>query len=476
MRLSTKAGRRPLLERLASIIHRASERGRDSVGVALQTEDGGFVQVKKLGHRISAEELEEALGGREAVACVFNCRAEPTTEWLRVRDPGLTQPFVHGGVAVTHNGTVANDRELEAELGVEKPSPIDSSVIPVLLSSAWDGSLGGLARTLGGRLVGSYALVVLRSDKPGVMWLATNYKPLYYSYDPELGAVFASSYDTHLTKGGPVWAEAPVRRVEPYTVVEVNARGGYERRASILGPPGGRALVVCSGGLDSTTTAAHLKKLGLDVTIIHFAYGHLAEERERRAVESVADYLGAPLLLVETSLFKLARRSPLLGEGRVNTRRAGEEGAEFAHEWVPARNLVFLSAAMAVADAEGYDYVAMGTNMEEAGAYPDNEEEMYRLFNTVSPYTTSPGRVVRVVNPVGHMVKHEIVGLGLRIRAPLHLTWSCYLNKERHCGSCGPCYMRRHAFKMNKVRDPVGYELPPEQEEEFWAGCSDYPL
>lgn len=60
--------------------------------------------------------------------------------------------------------------------------------------------------------------------------------------------------------------------------------------------------------------------------------------------------------------------------------------------------------------------------------------------------------------PVGNLVKHEIVKMGLQIGAPLHLTWSCYEGGDKHCGKCGPCYMRKTAFEINGVKDPVEYE------------------
>ncbi len=85
--------------------------------------------------------------------------------------------------------------------------------------------------------------------------------------------------------------------------------------------------------------------------------------------------------------------------------------------------------------------------------------EFIRLLNKVMPYAVGPNKHVELLMPVGgHLVKHEIVKLGLEVGAPLHLTWSCYDNGgERHCGRCGPCYMRRWAFRINGgVRDPRG--------------------
>ncbi|MEM3516084.1 MAG: 7-cyano-7-deazaguanine synthase, partial [Saccharolobus sp.] len=198
---------------------------------------------------------------------------------------------------------------------------------------------------------------------------------------------------------------------------------------------------------------------GNDVVLLHFNYRHKAEEREREAVRKIAEYLQVPLIEIDTDLFKMIGHSTLIkGGGDIVKDRSGEEGAEFAHEWVPARNLIFLSVAIAIAESNGFDAVASGINLEEAGAYPDNEMEFIRLLNKLSPYATGPNKKVEVLMPVGNLVKHEIVKLGYEIGAPLHLTWSCYEGGQKHCGKCGPCYMRKMAYKINGLKDPIAYE------------------
>ena len=138
----------------------------------------------------------------------------------------------------------------------------------------------------------------------------------------------------------------------------------------------------------------------------------------------------------------------------------GRAGAKLPHEWVPARNWVMSSVAGAVADALGYDSIALGTNLEEGGAYPDNTQEFIRIMSQASSLGTRARAIVEA--PVGHLVKHEIVRLGLQVGAPLHLTWSCYRNGPLHCGQCGPCFMRKTAFRMNGVEDPIRYLDEPE--------------
>jgi 7-cyano-7-deazaguanine synthase len=117
-----------------------------------------------------------------------------------------------------------------------------------------------------------------------------------------------------------------------------------------------------------------------------------------------------------------------------------------------------LSVATAFAEAKGFDVIVLGNNMEEAGAYPDNEPEFIRRFNEVLPFAVGANKQVRVIMPVGDLMKHEIVKMGFENGAPMELTWSCYKNGNKHCGKCGPCFMRRTAFEINNINEVIEYE------------------
>ena len=196
--------------------------------------------------------------------------------------------------------------------------------------------------------------------------------------------------------------------------------------------------------------------MGLEVSMIHFQYGSRAEAPEVRAVQAVSERMGWPLTLFPLPVYKPGD-SPLLDHNSAVA--GGEAGAEFAHEWVPARNLLLLSVATAYAEAHGFTHLILGNNLEEAGAYPDNEPEFIDKFNDLLPFAVGDGKSMEVDMPVGNMMKHEIVALGKSIDAPLDLTWSCYRAGELHCGTCGPCYMRRTAFEINNLPEVIQYDL-----------------
>lgn len=208
-----------------------------------------------------------------------------------------------------------------------------------------------------------------------------------------------------------------------------------------------------SGNILINGLAAALLDEGYRVRLLHFSYGARASGPEADRVPRIAEALGAEHDRLVIGYEKLAGGSPLLDD--VSEIAGSVAGAEYAHEWVPARNLVMISSAVAYAEANGFHYVALGNNLEESGAYPDNEEQFTHLLDLVCDYAVHEGYFVRIVSPVGHLMKHEIVALGARLGVPWHLTWSCYQGGDRHCGRCGPCYMRRTAFERNGLSDPV---------------------
>ncbi len=214
---------------------------------------------------------------------------------------------------------------------------------------------------------------------------------------------------------------------------------------------------MCSGGLDSTTSAAHALHVdGCDITILYFRYGCRAELREIEAVQRIAHALGVPARLEDMRWLAGIGGSVLTSlEGDVSQR---DQGAEYAHEWVPARNLLMIAAAAALCDAQGFDRIYLGLNLEESAAYPDNTIEFYEKLNEVMPLATLRRPVIH--NPLARMMKWQIVRYAYQIGAPIQHSWSCYLAGKHHCGQCGPCYMRQRAHRMTGLPDTVLYETP----------------
>jgi 7-cyano-7-deazaguanine synthase len=223
-----------------------------------------------------------------------------------------------------------------------------------------------------------------------------------------------------------------------------------------------RCLVICSGGLDSTTAATHALKVdGREPTLLHFRYGCHAEAREVEAIRNIASALGVESILAELSWLKQLGGSSLTDP---QASIAGPvEGAEFPHEWVPARNLVMVAYAAALCDARGIREIYMGLNLEEGAVYPDNTVEFYERLNSLLPLATLSRPVIRM--PLARMMKWQIVRHAHAIGAPIHLSWSCYRSGPLHCGQCGPCYLRRTAHAMMNLPDSVQYADTYDQPE-----------
>jgi len=424
------------------IFERSSERGRDGFGYEVRS-DSGLTDRCKLLERHSANyvhiPLLKSYSNRTSI--IANFRAEPTTEYILNKQKDDQQPYSLNGWSIVHNGTIANDKELRTN---KVPTSIDSASIVETIGPAV--TFGDFCEAIE-KLKGSYAILGLNNSSS--IFLAANYRPIWYA-ETEFGYFFASARDYFPSDCYP-------HMVDPYSAM-VFDRGD---KTTLVGsrslPRGGsgRALVVCSGGLDSTVAATYAKKHYNHTELIHFQYGSRAEGPEVKAVQNVANELAVPCTLFPLPVYKPSD-SPLLQKDSVIA--GGEEGAEFAHEWVPARNLLLLSVATAYAEANNFDTIVLGNNLEEAGAYPDNEPEFIARFNDLLPFAVGANKRMEVIMPVGNLMKHEIVKLGVELGAPLDKTWSCYRAGELHCGVCGPCYMRRTAFNINKFEEVITYE------------------
>jgi 7-cyano-7-deazaguanine synthase len=390
-----------------------------------------------------------------------NRRAEPTTEWVKDKTELDTQPFhTPGGWNVVHNGTIANDKDLVAALqgrtGWFPPrTSIDTEAVGIALdvfTQEGQSHLGAVDLAVRS-LRGSFALLMAHDSDPGTIWYAVNYKPLWIA-DVGGGIVVASQRHYFPDRG--VYGIAP-QEVPPYTMGRITLNGGMEVLQSLYAPRSDRVLVVCSGGLDSTVAATKYVREGADVTLLHLMYGARAEGQEVLSVKEIASTLGCKAQFLATSFFQQNAQSTLTDpDAEIVTGFGGEEGAEYGHEWVPARNTVMIALALAYAEANEFDILVLGNNLEESGGgYPDNEQEFINRWNDLIPFAVKPYANIVIEQPLGSLMKHEIVAMGITLDAPFDATWSCYSGGDHHCGTCGPCFMRRTAFEMNGAVDPV---------------------
>ena len=431
---------------VSELMANSLERGRDGVGLSSLNHNGEFKF-----HRAVAGKQEGSTHYAGVTSVIGNTRAEPTTEYVAKKELTDQQPYALGGWSIVHNGTIANDKELRT---YELETSIDSAAIVETLDGYYDPThpFPSFAAFIDAIKVlkGSYAILAQHSSDPSRIFYACNYRPIWLFRSKS--SVFLGSSRSMLGSDG---AHVDREMLQPYSLgyvtVDNVVRIPIEKEAENK-----KTLVVASGGLDSTVAAAMCKASGLDVTLAHFTYGSRAQAPELKAVKEIAKAMDVPYRVIDMPVYS-PEDSPLLqADSEI---AGGEEGAEFAHEWVPARNLVMLAFATAYAEANGFQRLVLGNNMEEAGAYPDNEPEFIDRFNDLLDFAVGSSANLRVIMPVGNLMKSEIVAQGLKVNAPMDKTWSCYRSGEKHCGTCGPCFMRRTAFEINNEPEVIEYDV-----------------
>lgn len=216
------------------------------------------------------------------------------------------------------------------------------------------------------------------------------------------------------------------------------------------------AVVLVSGGLDSCVVAACAAQ-DYKLAFLHVKYGQRTEDRELKAFNNIADYYQANHRLVcKLDYLKEIGGSSLVDQNlKVPT---GLSECGIPSTYVPFRNAQFLSAAVAWAEVLGAEKIFIGAVAEDSAGYPDCKPEFCQAFNKLVTVGTKPETHIEIVAPLIGMKKSEIIKKGISLRAPLHLTWSCYKNNDKACGTCDSCLRRLRAFKEAGIEDPIEYE------------------
>jgi len=194
---------------------------------------------------------------------------------------------------------------------------------------------------------------------------------------------------------------------------------------------------------------------GDDLVALTFDYG----QRHRVEVERarlIAERYGAEWLCVQLDASQWGGSA--LTDSSLSVPTGGVDADVIPVTYVPARNLIFLSVAMGVAEARDADAVYLGVNALDYSGYPDCRPEFIESFGRTAALALKrgvEGRPVEVRTPLIDLTKAGIVRLGVEVGAPLELTWSCYLGFDRPCGECDACRLRAKGFAEAGVDDPA---------------------
>lgn len=220
-----------------------------------------------------------------------------------------------------------------------------------------------------------------------------------------------------------------------------------------------KAIVILSGGLDSSTCAFIAAKEYDEVYAITFNYG----QRHTRELES-AKMIGEKIGVKEHRFFTLP--TPTIGslttDEKVPEQRNLEDmSKEIPSTYVPARNTLFTAYALQFAEEVGADAIFIGVTAMDYSGYPDCRPEYVRAWqNLINEATkkTVTGGVIKLTTPLLQLYKAEIIEWGTELGVPYELTWSCYNGGEKACGKCDSCLLRLKGFKEAGKVDPITYQ------------------
>jgi 7-cyano-7-deazaguanine synthase len=224
-----------------------------------------------------------------------------------------------------------------------------------------------------------------------------------------------------------------------------------------------KAVVLLSGGLDSTTVAAMAREQGFQVYALSFDYGQ-NHKIELESAQRVAAKMGVQQHAIVKVDLRSFGGSALTGELPVPKHRTAEDiGRGVPVTYVPARNTVFLSLALAWAETLGATDIFLGVNALDYSGYPDCRPEFIRAFETLAnlgtKMGTEDGKRITIHTPLIAMTKKQIVEAGLRLGVDYAMTTSCYDPDERGeaCSACDACLLRLKGFSEAGVADPAVY-------------------
>ncbi|TAE61958.1 MAG: 7-cyano-7-deazaguanine synthase QueC [Nostocales cyanobacterium] len=222
-----------------------------------------------------------------------------------------------------------------------------------------------------------------------------------------------------------------------------------------------KAVILLSGGLDSSTVIYQARADGCECYAISFDYQQ-RHQRELQSAMLIAQSVGVTQHQIVNFDLRLWGGSALtdLAIALPQDRSLDEMSENIPVTYVPARNTIFLSFALGYAETIGAQRVYIGVNALDYSGYPDCRPDYIQGMQEVFRLGTKQGREgkpIQIVAPLIDLKKTEIIQLGNQLGVPWELTWSCYAGGEQACGVCDSCRLRLAAFVELGMEDPVNY-------------------
>lgn len=218
-----------------------------------------------------------------------------------------------------------------------------------------------------------------------------------------------------------------------------------------------KAVVVLSGGMDSTTALYQAKADGYEVYAISFNYGQ-RHKKELIKAREICELNG-----IEHHVVMLDSITKLISNSSLTNPDIEVPEGHYAEETmkatvVPNRNMIMASIALGYAVNIKAEKLYLGVHAGDHFIYPDCRPEFVNALDLAGLFGNEGFARVKIHAPFVEIGKHDIVTIGNKLEVPYEMTWSCYKGDLLHCGKCGTCVERKEAFDLAKVEDPTQYE------------------
>lgn len=214
-----------------------------------------------------------------------------------------------------------------------------------------------------------------------------------------------------------------------------------------------KAVVLLSGGLDSSTTLFIARRQGYKVFCLIFDYGQ-RHKKEILFAKQLAKTTGSPYKIIR---FKMPWGGSSLLDRRLNVpkeRSIKEIGQGIPSTYVPARNTIFLAFGISYAEAIGANAVFIGANSIDYSGYPDCRPAYFKAYERLISLGTRVGKI-EIKVPLLRKTKAQIIKIGTSLGVPYQYTWSCYMGGKKPCGKCDSCLLRAMGFREAGIPDPL---------------------
>ena len=222
-----------------------------------------------------------------------------------------------------------------------------------------------------------------------------------------------------------------------------------------------KAVCLISGGLDSAVTAFIAKKQGYELYALSFRYGQ-RHTKELSCAKKIAKTVGVKNHIIFNLDLQKFGGSSLFSTSSLDMKNHAlkDIGKRIPSTYVPARNTVFLSLALAYAETINATAIFIGVNAVDYSAYPDCRPNYIRAYQHLANLATKhglKGKTIRINAPLLSLTKAEIIKTGVKLNVPFRKTWSCYRGDTKACSRCDSCLLRLKGFQDAKIKDPIPY-------------------